>query len=117
MGKTHISRNVVFYEGGQVGPSKVHVTISDSEESDEEMDITMNAGSNLEASRNYRLKVLAKNLPDITLEDSSTELAVKGSRALAFNTSILVAVLNLPLEVHRSARLKHQPICDDDDCY
>ena len=117
MGKTHISRDVVFYEGEQVGPSEVHVTIPDPEESNEEMDITMNARSNLEASRNYRSKVLAENLPDITSEDSLTELAVKGPGALAFNTPILVAILNLPPEVHRSARLKHQPICDDDDCY
>ena len=117
MGKTHISCDVVFYEGGQVRPSEVHVTIPDPKESNEKMDITMNAGPNLEASRNYKSKVLAENLPNITSEDSSTELAVEGPRALAFNTPILVAVLNLPPMVHRSARLKHQPICDDDDCY
>ena len=77
----------------------------------------MNTGPDLEASQNYRSKVLAKNLPDTVSEDSSTELAVEGSRAPAFNTPISVAVLNLLPEVHRSARLKCQPICDDDNCY
>ena len=48
--KTHISRNVVFYEGGQVRPSEVHVTIPDSEGSDEEIDVTVNAGPDLKAS-------------------------------------------------------------------
>ena len=106
--KTHISRDVVFYKGGQVRPSKVHVTISDPEKSDEKIDVTVNAGPDLKASQNYKSKVLAKNLPDTTSEDSSTELAVEGSGASAFNTSILVAVLNLPPpEVYRSARLKH----------
>jgi len=117
-GKTHISRDVVFYEGGQVRPSEVHVTISDSEESDEEIDVTVNAGPDLKVSQNYRSKVLAENLPDTASEDSSTELAVEGPGAPAFNTPIPVAVLNPPPhEVHRSARLKCQPIRDDDDCY
>jgi len=117
-GKTHISRDVVFYEGGQVRPSEVHVTIPDSEESDEEIDITVNAGPDLKVSQNYRSKVLAENLPDSALEDSSTELAVEGPGAPAFNTPILVAVLNPPPpEVRRSARLKCQPIHDDDDHY
>ena len=49
-GKTHISRDMVFYEGGQVRPSEFHVTIPDSEESDEEIDITVNAGPDLKAS-------------------------------------------------------------------
>ena len=53
MGKTHISRDMIFYEGEQVGPSKVHVTIPNPEESDEKIDVTMNAGSDLEVSRNY----------------------------------------------------------------
>ena len=39
--KTHISCDVVFYEGEQVGPSKVHITIPDPEESDEEMNVTV----------------------------------------------------------------------------
>ena len=109
---------MVFYEGGQVRPSEVHITIPDSEESDKEIDITVNAGPNLKVSQNYRSKVLAENLPDTALEDSSTELAVEGPRAPAFNTSIPVAVLNpLPPEVHKSARLKCQPIHDDDNCY
>ena len=108
IGKTHISRDVVFYEGGQVRPSKVHVTIPDSEESDKEIDVTVNARPNLKASQNYRSKVLAENLPDTALEDSSTELAVEGPGAPAFNTPIPVAVLNPPPpEVCRSARLKH----------
>ena len=106
-GKTHISRDVVFYKGGQVRPSEVHVTIPDSEESDKEIDVTVNAGPDLKASQNYRSKVLAKNLPDTALEDSSTELAVEGPGAPAFNTPIPVAVLNPPPpEVCRSARLK-----------
>jgi len=117
MGKTHISRDVVFYEGGQVGPSEVHVTIPNPEESNEGMNVTVNARPDLKVSRNYRFKVLAKNLPDTTSEDSSTELVVKEPRAPAFNTSIPIAVLNLLPEVRRSARLKCQPICDDDDCY
>ena len=117
MEKTHISRDVVFYEGEQVGPSKVHVPIPDPEESDEEMNITVNARSNLKASQNYRSKVLAENLLDTASENSSTELAVEGPEALAFNTPIPIAVLNLPPEVHRSARLKCQPICDNDDHY
>ena len=109
---------MVFYEGGQVRPSKVHITIPNSEESDKEIDITVNAGPNLKVSQNYRSKVLAENLPDTVLEDSSTELAVEGPRAPAFNTPIPVAVLNpLPPEVHKSARLKCQPIHDDDNCY
>ena len=115
--KIHISCDVVLYEGRQVRPSKVYVTISDSEESNEKMDITMNAGPDLKASWNYESKVLAENLPDTTSEDSSTELAVEGPGASVFNTLILIAVLNLPFEVYRSARLKHQPVCDDDDCY
>ena len=77
----------------------------------------MNAGPDLKASQNYRSKVLAENLTDTTLEDSSTELAVEGPGALAFNTSITIAVLNLLSEVCRSARLKCQPIHDDDDHY
>jgi len=78
----------------------------------------VNAGPNLKASQNYRSKVLAENLPDTASEDSSTELAVEGPGASAFNTPISVAVLNpLPPEVHRSARLKCQPIYDDDDRY
>ena len=109
---------MVFYKGGQVRPSEVHVTIPDSEESDEEIDVTVNVGPNLKVSQNYRSKVLAENLPDTALEDFLTELAVEGPRAPAFNTSIPVAVLNpLPPEVHRSARLKHQPIHDDDNRY
>jgi len=117
MGKTHISCDVVFYEGRQVGPSKVHVTIPNPEESNEKMDVTVNAGPDLKVSQNYRSKVLAENLPNITLEDSSTELAVEEPRAPIFNTSISVAVLNPPPEVCRSARLKCQPVCNDDDCY
>jgi len=117
-GKTHISRDVVFYESKQVRPSEVHVTIPDSEESDEEIDVTVNAGPDLKVSQNYRSKVLAENLPDTASEDSSTELAVEEPGAPAFNTSIPVAILNpLPPEVRRSARLKHQPIRDNDDCY
>jgi len=81
------------------------------------MDVTMNAGPDLEASRNYRSKVLAKNLPDTTLEDFSTELAVEESGASAFNTSIPVAVLNPLPEVCRFARLKRQPIHNDDHHY
>jgi len=105
--KTHISRDMVFYEGGQVRPSEVHVTIPDSEESDEEIDITVNAGPDLKVSQNYRTKVLAEKLPDTASEDSSTELAVEGPGAPAFNTPIPVAVLNPPPpEVCRSARLK-----------
>ena len=50
MEKTHISRDIVFYEGGQVGPSEVHVTIPNPKESNEEIDITVNAGPDLEAS-------------------------------------------------------------------
>ena len=117
-GKTHISCDVVFYEGGQVRPSEVHVTIPNSEESNEEIDITMNAGPDLKASQNYRSKVLAENLPDTALEDSSTELAVEEFGIPAFNTPIPVAVLNpQPPEVCRSARLKCQPIHDNDNCY
>jgi len=41
---------VVFYKGGQVGPSEVHITIPDPEESNEEMDVTVNAGPDLEVS-------------------------------------------------------------------
>ena len=116
--KTHISRDVVFYEGGQVRPSEVHVTIPDSEESDKEIDVTVNARPDLKASQSYRSKVLAENLPNTASEDSSTELAVEGPRAPTFNTPIPVAVLNPPPpEVHRSARLKCQPIYDDDDHY
>jgi len=66
----------------------------------------MNAGSDLKVSWNYRSKVLAENLPDTTSKDSSTELAVEGPRAPAFNTSIPVAVLNLLSEIHRSTRFK-----------
>jgi len=62
MGKTHISCDVVFYKGGKVGPSEVHVTIPNPEESNEEMDVTMNTGPDLEVSQNYRSKVLAENL-------------------------------------------------------
>ena len=106
-GKTHISHDVVFYKGGQVRPSEVHVTIPDSEESDEEIDVTVNAGPDLKVSQNYRSKVLAENLGDTASEDFLTELAVEGPRAPAFNTLIPEAVLNPPLpEVHRSARLK-----------
>ena len=118
IGKTHISCDVVFYEGGQVKPSKVHVTIPDPKESNEEIDVTMNAGPDLKASQNYRSKVLAENLPNTISEDSSTKLVVEGPGASTFNTPIPVAVLNPPLsEVCRSARLKCQPICDDDNCY
>ena len=117
-GKTHISCDVVFYEGGQVRPSEVHVTIPNSEESNEEIDITMNAGPDLKASQNYRSKVLAENLPDTALEDSSTELAVEEFGIPAFNTPIPVAVLNPPPpEVCRSARLKCQLIRDNDNRY
>ena len=91
-GKTHISHDVVFYESGWVGPSKVYVTISDPEERDEAMDVTMNAGPDLKVSRNYRFKVLAENLPNITSEDFSTELTIKGPRASTFYTPISVAV-------------------------
>ena len=77
----------------------------------------MNAGPDLKASQNYGSKVLAENLPDTALEDSSTELAVEGPEAPAFNTPILVAALNLLPEICRSARLKCQPICDNDDRY
>ena len=109
---------MVFYEGGQVRPSEVHVTIPNSEKSNEEIDITMNAGPDLKASQNYRSKVLAENLPDTALEDSSTELAVEESGIPAFNTPIPVAVLNpLPPEVCRSARLKRQLIRDNDNRY
>ena len=97
---------MIFYKGGQVGPSEVHVTIPNPEESDEEMNITVNAGPDLKVSWNYGSKVLAENLPNTTLEDSSTELAVEGPGALAFNTPIPVAVLNPLPEVRRSARLK-----------
>ena len=105
-GKTHISCDVVFYEGGQVRSSEVHVTIPDSEESNEEIDVTVNTGPDLKASQNYRSKILAENLPNTASEDSSTELAVEGSGAPAFNTPILIAVLNPLLEVCKSARLK-----------
>ena len=98
MGKTHISCNVVFYKGGEVGPSKVHVTISNPEESNEEMDVTVNAGPDLEVSRSYRYKVLAENLPNTALEDFSTKLAVEGPGAPAFNTPISVAVIGKELE-------------------
>ena len=117
MGKTHISHDVVFYKGGQVGPSEVHVTISNPKENDEEIDITANAGPDLEASQNYKSKILAENLSNTTLEDFSTELVVEGPGASTFNTPIPVAILNLPPKVHRSVRLKCQPIHDDDDCY
>ena len=117
MGKTYISCDVVFYESGQVGPSKVHVTILNPKESDEEINITMNAGPDLKVSQNYRSKVLAQNLPDTASKDFSTELAVEGSEAPAFNTPITVVVLNLPSEVYRSARLKCQSIRDNNDCY
>jgi len=116
-GKTHISHDVVFYKDGQVRPSEVHITIPNPKEIDEEMDITVNTGPNLKASQNYGSKVLVENLPNTTSENSSTELAVEGPKAPAFNTSIPVAVLNLPSEVCRSARLKCQPICDDNDYY
>ena len=115
--KTYISHDVVFYEGEQVGPNKVCVTIPNPEESNEEMYVTMNAGPNLKAFQNYGSKVLAKNLPDTVSENSSTELAVEESRAPAFNTSIPVTVLNPPSEVHRSAKLKCQPIHDNNNCY
>ena len=68
IGKTHISHDVVFYEGERVGPSKVHVTISDPEESDEKMNITVNTRPDLEVSQNYGSKVLAENLPNTTSE-------------------------------------------------
>ena len=81
------------------------------------MDVTVSTGPDLKTSQNYGSKVLAENLPNTTLENSSTELAVEGPGAPAFNTPILIAVLNLLPKVHRSARLKCQPICDDNDCY
>jgi len=81
------------------------------------MNVTVNAGPNLEASQNYGSKVLAKNLPNTASEDSSTELAVEEPEIPTFNTSIFVAVLNSPPEVCRSARLKYQPVRDDDDRY
>jgi len=81
------------------------------------MNVTVNAGPNLEASQNYGSKVLAENLPNTALEDFSTELAVEGPETPTFNTSIFVAVLDPPPEVCRSARLKCQPVRDDDDCY
>ena len=59
---------MVFYEGERVGPSKVHVTISDPEESDEKMNITVNTRPDLEVSQNYGSKVLAENLPNTTSE-------------------------------------------------
>ena len=77
----------------------------------------MNAGPNLEASQNYGSKVLAENLPNTASEDFSTELAVEEPGASVFNTFIPITVLNPLPEVCRSARLKHQSICDDDDCY
>ena len=77
----------------------------------------MNAGPDLKASQNYGSKILSENLPDITSEDSSTELAVEGPKAPAFNTPIPVAVLNLLPEICRSARLKHQPVYNDNDYY
>ena len=106
IGKTHISRDVVFYKGGWVGPNEVYVTISDPEESDEGINVTVNTRPDLEVSQNYRSKVLAENLPDSASKNSSTELAVEGSGAPAFNTPILIAVLNPLLEVCKSARLK-----------
>ena len=66
----------------------------------------MNTRPDLEVSQNYRSKVLAENLPDSASKNSSTELAVEGSGAPAFNTPILIAVLNPLLEVCKSARLK-----------
>jgi len=66
----------------------------------------VNTGLDLEASQNYGSKVLAKNLSNTTLKDFSTELAVEEPRASAFNTPILVAILNLSPEVYRSVRLK-----------
>ena len=48
--KAYIIHDVVFYKGGRVGPSKVHVTISNTEESNEEIDVTVNAGPDLKAS-------------------------------------------------------------------
>ena len=115
--KTQISYNVVFYEGGWVGSSEVHVTISNPKESNEKIDITVNTGPDLEVSWNYGSKVLAENLPNTTSEDSSTELAVERPEASAFNILIPVAVLNPPSKVHRFARSKHQPIYDDNDHY
>ena len=82
------------------------MTISNPEESNEKINVTMNARPDLEVSWNYGFKVLAENLPNTTLENFSTELAVEGSGAPAFNTPISITVLNLPPEVHRSARLK-----------
>jgi len=81
------------------------------------MNITVNAGPDLEVSQNYGSKVLAENLPDTASEDSSTELAVEGPGASAFNTPIPIAVLDPLPEVCRSARLKCQLIHDNDDCY
>jgi len=81
------------------------------------MDVIMNAGPDLKVSQNYGFKVLAENLPNITSEDSSTELTIKGPRASTFNTPISVAILNLLPEVYRSARLKYQPVHDNDDHY
>jgi len=81
------------------------------------MNVTVNAGPDLKVSRNYGTKVLAENLPNTASEDFSTELAVEEPGAPAFNTPIPIAVLNPLLEVHRSARLKHQPIHNNDDCY
>ena len=54
------------------------------------MNVTVNAGLNLEASQNYGSKVLAENLPDTASENSSTELAVEEPGAFAFNTFIVV---------------------------
>ena len=81
------------------------------------MNVTVNAGPDLKVSQSYRSKVLAENLSDITSEDSSTKLAVKELKALAFNTYTPVAILNLLSEVHRSARLKCQPIHNDNNRY
>ena len=117
MGKTHISHDVVFYESEQVGLSKVHVTIPDPEESNEKINVTVNARPNLKAFQNYRSKVLAENLSNTVSENSSTELAIERPRAPAFNTLIPVAILNPLPEVRRSTRLKYQPIHDGDDHY
>ena len=97
---------MVFYEGERVGPSEVYVIIPNPEESNEEINVTVNAGPDLKVFRNYGSKVLAENLPDTALEDSSTELAVEEPEAPAFNTFISIAVLNPLPEVFRSARLK-----------
>jgi len=51
------------------------------------------------------------------LENSSTKLAVEEPGAPVFNTPIPIAVLNLLSEVHKSASLKYQPVCDNDDHY